>query len=241
MSSVSGRYLRVAVLLLGSALASVVFPVGAASASASVGRLTLTHAGLTSPLNSGGSSTPYGVDLPANASCPGDTQHDGYHVFSYLVPQGVSPTTVSFKTGVPSKYFGFISYGAYWGAINTAPQTGQIVSVPPEFVWSRLTGADLFPAGVDTARWEGGIACADVEGKVTKYWNVEVQFAASESDPGGFIWSATAPVHGHGSAAGLAIGLPIAVGGVVCALFLWLTRERTLSKRHSTPKVAAET
>ena len=37
---------------------------------------------------SGGSSTPFTVVLPANASCSGDTAHDGYHVYSYLVPRG---------------------------------------------------------------------------------------------------------------------------------------------------------
>jgi hypothetical protein len=168
---------------------------GAATASTEV----ITPPGQVTPLNSGGSATPYAVVLPSGASCPGDTAHDGYHVFSYLVPQGVSPTAVSFKTGDPSKWFGYIANGSYFGAVNTAEDTGQVVSLPAEFVWTRLTPQDLFAHGQSSATWEGGIACADVHGTVTDYWNSQIIFTASTADPGGFTWKVVqSPVSSSG-------------------------------------------
>ena len=123
-------------------------PASPAAADVPAGTAVITVAAELTPLNLGGSATPYGVLLPSGASCPGDTAHDGYLVYSYLVPAGVSPTAVSFKTGDPSKYYGYISQGSYYGAVNTAEDTGEIVGIPPEFTWSRLTPADLFPQGV---------------------------------------------------------------------------------------------
>jgi hypothetical protein len=41
---------------------------------------------------------------------------------------------------------------------------------------------------VRSARWEGGIACANTDGVVTNYWNSNVEFTASSTDPGGFTW-----------------------------------------------------
>jgi hypothetical protein len=110
-------------------------------------------------------------------------------VFSYLVPDGVSPTEVNFRTGLPSRWFGYIGGGAYVGAVNTAESTGQIVGLPTSFTWSRLTPADLFTSGVHTAVWRGGIACADVHGVVTDYWNSTIRFTADAADPGGFTWA----------------------------------------------------
>ena len=144
--------------------------------------------GTTRALGSGGSTTPYGVVLPAGASCPGDTAHDGYHVFTYLVPSHASPTDVSFTTGLPSRWYGYIAEGAYVGALNTAESTGQIVGLPTTFVWTRLTPNMLFADGARTATWNGGVACADTHGQVTDYWNSTIRFTADASDPHGFTW-----------------------------------------------------
>jgi hypothetical protein len=170
-------------------LASVLAMVGPTVAgAATVGSEVIVQPGTTKPLTSGGSRTPYAVVLPPGAACPGDTAHDGFHVYSYLVPAGASPTDVSFKRGVPSRWYGYISSGAYFGAINTAQSTGQVVTLPYAFVWSRLTPSDLFSTGTHSATWNGGIACADTHGLVTNYWNSRIVFTADASDPGGFTW-----------------------------------------------------
>lgn len=159
---------------------------GAATAAAA----QITQPGRTAQLKSGGSATPFAVTLPAGASCPGDTAHDGYHVDSYLVPKGVSPTSVDFKTGYPSKWYGYIDYGDFYAANNTDEGTGQLMALPYEFSFSRYSSYmdDLFPDGVKSATWEGGIVCANTHGEVTNYWNSEFVFTKSASDPGGFVW-----------------------------------------------------
>jgi len=176
----------VAVVGLTGLVATVALsaPVGAVTASAE----EIVHPGTTSAMDGGGSATPYAVVLPAGASCPGDTAHQGYHVYSYLVPSSVSPTEVSFRTGLPSRWYGYIAEGAYYGAVNTAESTGQIVGLPASFTWSRLTPSDLFAHGATTATWEGGIACADTHGVVTDTWNSTIRFTADATDQGGFTW-----------------------------------------------------
>jgi len=160
-----------------------------AGAAATAGTANITKPGSLAVLDSGGPSTSYGILLPAGARCPGDTAHDGYHVFSYLVPKGVSPASISFKTGVPNRYYGFISAGTYIGAVNTALNTGEIVGLPSNFTFSRWTRSDLIPAGATDATWEGGIACADIHGVPTNYWGAQITFRASSSDSGGYTWT----------------------------------------------------
>ncbi len=162
--------------------------VPAVAGAVTVGSEVIVTPGTTKPLTSGGSRTPFGVVLPPGAACPGDTAHDGYLVYSYLVPADVSPTDVSFKRGIPSRWYGYISAGSYFGAVNTAESTGQVVGMPYDFVWTRLTPAELFPTGARRATWNGGIACADTHGVVTNYWNSRIVFTADASDPGGFTW-----------------------------------------------------
>ncbi len=187
-----------------------------AGADAVAGSATITRPNGATPLDGGGSATLYGVVLPAGATCPGDTAHHGYHVFSFLVPVGVSPASVSFRTGLPSKGFGYITFGSYYGAINTAENTGQIVGVPPQFTWSRLTRHDLFPAGQTTTTWTGGLACADTHGVVTDYWASRIRFTASASDPGGFTWRVLAQPAAASSHGRLWIGVGLLV---LAALF----------------------
>ena len=178
----------VAVAVVAAALVAVTTGTPQVAGAATAGAEILVTPGTTRALASGGSTTPYGVVLPTGASCPGDTAHDGYHVFTYLVPAGVSPTAVSFKTGDPSRWYGYIAEGAYVGALNTAESTGQIVGLPTSFVWTRLTPAILFADGARTATWNGGVACADTHGQVTDYWNSTIRFTADASDPNGFTW-----------------------------------------------------
>ena len=64
-------------------------------------------------LASGGSDTEFTVTLPASSACTGDTAHDGYHVWSYLVAARArtsAATTFSGNTG-PSQGFGLLRHG----------------------------------------------------------------------------------------------------------------------------------
>jgi hypothetical protein len=198
-----------------------------AGASVVAGTEEITQPGSLTPLDSGGSETLYGVVLPSGAGCPGDTAHHGYHIFSYLVPKDVSPAAVNFKRGRADKGFGYIAYGMYYGAINTALGTGLVAGLPPDFTWARLTPKDLFPQGQKSATWEGGIACANTDGAVTNYWNSQIVFTASTSDPRGFTWRVVAqPALGQ-SHKWVWIGVALIVLSVLlAALAVFLIRRR---------------
>jgi hypothetical protein len=176
------------VVLVALAVPAGVVALPSTAGAVTVGAALITKPGTLTALKGGGSATPYGVALPANASCPGDTAHDGYLVYSYLVPLGALPTDVSFKTGLPSRWSGYFTTSSYFGAVNTAEGSGQIVGIPTSFTWTRLTPHELFPGGAHTATREGGIACATSHGVVTDYWNSQIVFTADQSDPGGFTW-----------------------------------------------------
>jgi len=175
------------------------------SASTLDGTATIATPGSDTPLASGGSQTPFTVTLSPNpatpnvpAACTGDTASDGYLVYSYMVPEGTSPTWVNYLTGQPSRGYALLSPPhTELGPINTAATTGEIINIPNtlEFAPLRSIGITLdqllYSDGNTSGVWETGIACA-LHGVVTDYWNTEVTLTASASDPEGFVWSATA-------------------------------------------------
>ncbi len=176
---------------------------GSTSAGASTldGVATKASPGTSRYLDSGGPKTEFTVSLPAQAACSGDSQSDGYRVFSYLVEPSVNITTVTFHGGLPDSSaheYGLVEAdGTYWGDKNTAPTTGQVIDVPNDFEWGLLVGDDgvalhtlLYQDGDTRGVWEAGIACTIGTGPVTDYWNTQVTFTASSSQPNHFSWSA---------------------------------------------------
>ena len=192
-----------AVLVLLGTFAGLTLAGTPARASTLDGLATLASGNGLQPLDSGGSATDFTVALAPNgttpAACDGDTASDGYHVFSYLVPQGTSPTSESFTSGFPSIDYGLVTdSGQYYGKVNTGIGTGQVLSPPNNLQFAELlskgvTVDDLLYSDSNTSGiWEAGIACANTSGTVTDYWNVEVTFTASGTDPNGFTWTAPA-------------------------------------------------
>ncbi len=87
--------------------------------------------------------------------------------------------------------------GRYYGAINTALGTGQIIGIPNDFEWGPLAGSDggavplaKLVGGPSHGVWEAGIACATTRGALARYWNTQVTFTADARDPHGFAWHA---------------------------------------------------
>jgi hypothetical protein len=131
------------------------------------------------------------VALPHRAACPGDTAHDGYRVYSYLVPQGTDLSSVTFVDD-PSTGYGLIDGGRYYGAINTAIRTGQIIGIPNDFEWGELVRHVPLSALLDGRShgvWETGLACADARGTLSDAWNAQVTFVARPGAPDGFAWT----------------------------------------------------
>ncbi|HEY3833098.1 MAG TPA: hypothetical protein VGO03_12455 [Acidimicrobiia bacterium] len=157
------------------------------------GAATISDPANAQPLASGASDTLFTVALPSGAACSGDTATDGYHVYSYMVTPSTDVSTVTFINS-PSVGYGFVdNTGTYYGAANTAINTGQIIGIPTNFEWAPLLNAvpltTLLNNGT-SATWDAGIACADTTGKLSDNWNVAITFTADSSDPNGFTWTA---------------------------------------------------
>jgi hypothetical protein len=195
-----------------------------ASASAVIGTAVLAVPGATasSPLPSGGSSTPFTMALPPRAACPGDTAHDGYRVYSYLVPKGTDLSSVAF-VDYPSIGYGLVFGGRYYGAINTAIHTGQIIGVPNDFEWGALVSPDrghvplsALLDGRSRGVWETGLACAGTRGTLSDAWNTQVTFVARPGDADGFGWTTVpggAPNSSTGGAGKAGGGSTVPVSG----------------------------
>jgi hypothetical protein len=171
--------------------------VSPASASTVNGVATTVNPSTGSYLASGTSDTEYSLVLPPNAACDGDTASDGYHVWSYLVKKGTNIASLTFSANTgPSQGLGlFDSTATYYGPVNTAITTGQIVGIPNDFEWGPAVSDDsllstLLYTGGSSGAWEGGLACANSSGALTDNWNTQFTFTASSSDPNGFVWSA---------------------------------------------------
>ena len=183
-------------------------------------------------ITSGGSATPFSVELPANAACTGDTATGGYHVYSYLVPLGTTIPAITFTTH-PSTGLGLVNNtGLYYGPVNTANTTGQIIGIPTNFEWGPLLGdgatlASLLDSGSTPGEWDAGLACANSSGTLTDYWNIEVNFVASSRDSAGFVWT-TGPGNPLPEAP-WALVLPVS-GAVILGSGLWFSRRRSARK-----------
>jgi hypothetical protein len=167
---------------------------GASASAATLGATaTITDPTTNLPLASGGSQTQFTVDLPASAACSGDTATDGYHVFSYLLPESTAVTSDTFVGGFPSEGLGLFDSTGYYGSADTAVTTGQIVDIPTNFEFYYLTTHGQTAATLDggsSETWQAGLACANSSGAVSDYWVTQVTFTGNSGDPGGFVWSA---------------------------------------------------
>ncbi len=183
-----------AVAFLGAFAGLAVVGVNPAGASTVDAVATIVNPDGFATLTSGGSTTQFTLSLPASAACDGDTATGGYHVFSYLVPQGTDPTQESFVNGFPSVDYGLVdANGNYFGKVNTAQTTGQVINIPTNLEFGPLLSKGVTAATLESndGVWETGVACANSSGTVTDYWNTQVTFTANGGDPNGFVWSDT--------------------------------------------------
>ena len=183
------------VTLAAAATLAVVVVSGPATASTLNGIATIAVPGTTTALLSGASTDQFTLSLPPQAACDGDSVH-GYHVWSYLVPQGTDLSTVTFTNNQPSVGVGLLNTaGRYYGPVDSAITTGQVYGIPNNFEWAplvtvpRISLSGLLYSG-SSGVWEAGLACATSAGAVADNWNTEVTFTASSTDTNGFTWSA---------------------------------------------------
>jgi hypothetical protein len=142
---------------------------------------------------SGGSGTAFTINIPGTAKCSGDTATDGYHVYSYVVPSSVNPTTLNFAGGAANQGQALIDTGGTpYDSEATGVASGSVPTLP-QFSWAPYVGD--FGAGHDLlpGTWNVGIACAKPDGSVdgSNFWNYQFTFAAGTS-AGDFTWIAAA-------------------------------------------------
>jgi hypothetical protein len=169
-----------------------------------------TTAGTGKPLGSGGSTTQWSIKLPDGAACSKDTQTNSYHVQGYLMLASAypDPGAVTYNNGpvqdaahdpaYPLFYqSGTLQYSDQATGSAAANGTAPVVNIPTTFDYSLFTidghgSTGKLPAGT----YNVGIACtlpptgAGQAAVVDKFWNTQVIFAASSSDPAGETWTA---------------------------------------------------
>jgi hypothetical protein len=150
----------------------------------------------------GGSATTYTVTYPGDARCGtpsnvgGGDQLDSFVVDNAKVPESqIGSLTFTGSPPFPTDAAGYIggpiiSSGNPYELVPTLPATGQ----PPAlalaswqgYVGDFGTGMDLHPGIFNV-----GVACVTPSGHIdgSGFWNVQIAFTASSTDPGGFTWA----------------------------------------------------
>jgi hypothetical protein len=199
--AIGAKVAAVTAIAVGS-LATLGVPAASANGT-SAGNATIINPSTNQPLNAGGSQTLWSIKLPPQAHCTKDTAANSYHVSGYMVPASVDPSTLSFTSSGPTDptnnaldYPLVDQFGSSYVFANTAPTTGQVIQIPTFNYnsWSidgTVTGTAPLPAGV----YNVGIGCstsaATNNGDV--FWNVQVTFTASGTDPNKETWTAANP------------------------------------------------
>lgn len=191
----------------------------------------------------GGSTTPFRVDIPPGASCPGDSAEDGYRVNSYMVPvavpalevtfDGMGPTPASFGTydtfREPLFDIDTNSFVSRQTANAEAPgDPGPILELP-EFSYGVYEPGDLPPG-----RYRIGITCTLLN-EIVLIWDAEVEVTEdADDDPAQIRWRVvSAPPVEEASDSSFAVG-SLAVGAVLATgLAVFAIRRRGTQRRPS--------
>lgn len=195
------------------------------------------------PIAGGGSATPFTVRLPDGAACPGDSADDGYRINSYMVPDDVDPSSISFDgTGpVPSVYGRYDtfrqplydvesnSFVSAQTANAPAPgQPGLIVNLP--LYNFAVYGRDDLPVG----RYHVGIVCTLLN-EVMVGWDAQVEVNAAADDPAGIHWQAIGYRAPADEGPSTAVLVALVVSAAVMAIVV-LRRRRTALPFATTQK-----
>jgi len=214
-------------VLAASATAVVGLGGGIASAEPAAGSLTVTDSGSnpqTLPYTVTGSSTVWGVQLPAGASCPGDTASGGYHVNSFIVPASVDPAALTYQAGLPvsgsTTYYNLDDTTASpYQLENTAPAvppavTGQVQPLPQFEFFKDFRS----PVNLASGNYLIGFACADTNGNTQALWDAPVTLTntgTASTDSATFTSGAATATPEVPFAVVLPVGAAALLGGAV--------------------------
>ena len=187
---------RVVAAWFGAAVALALVGV-ALGTGANGGPATITDS-TNQPLTSGGSQTPFKVQLPAspNNKCDGTSANDGVFVYSYITSIGNNPGDLTFGSSGPVQPAGTFakplvqSSGQTYVAHNT-DETGAVFDLATtEFDFKKFAAAAASGKAVlAPGQYNVGIACYKPATSTNqRVWNVVLTFQADSSDPNGETW-----------------------------------------------------
>jgi hypothetical protein len=190
---------RLRVLLFGLAAALGLLPFSVALSGPAVagpnsetGQKVIINGTQQVPVTPQPSSTQFDFLPPAGAACTGNTATGGYHLYSYVVDasQVPDPGTLTYNSSAPNTGVTLLDFGGNPYANNNTTTTGAFPLPLPTFAWSPGYAGNF---GVGLAIYPGtfnvGVACVTTTGTTDKFWNVQMVFTASSSDPNGFTWN----------------------------------------------------
>jgi hypothetical protein len=227
------RTRRRPVLAVAAVLATVAGAPRPAAAETPVERArVVAPAGVS--IDGGGSTTEFTLQLPAGASCPGDSANDGYRVNSYMVPITLDPGSVTYDglgptpltlgdagTFVQPLYdIATNSFASAQTADAAAPgEPGPIVNLPA------FSFAVFAPGDVPPGRYHLGIACTLLN-QIVALWDAELIVTTARDDaPAQIHWTVPdVDPPGGSSDPTVAIGVIAALAAV--ALTIHRTRRR---------------
>ena len=186
---------RVLVPLLSAIVVSVAL-LGASPASAAGDRagdvVVVDQTGAV--LTAGGSATAFGLRLPADAACPGDSADDNYRVEAFLVPDGTDVGSVVYGELAPEVQ----GASSLWDT-NTNVVDGELTSDAPPGQPGRIVNlpsfsfAVLYPGELAAGKYRIGIACS-LFNVTERYWDTSFVVTEDSSDqPAQFRWTADPP------------------------------------------------
>lgn len=186
-------------------------------------------------LDQGGSRTPFSLQLPDGAACPGDSANDDYRLQSFVVPAGVDPGGLTYESTKPAG-------DGFWAlyAVTSDPYVQGLTSVAlnpddPGII-DGLPAFDfaVFPPGTLA---EGvnhiGIACTLLN-ETVRYWDTEIVLTNTPADtPAQLTWVvAEAPARSSSSSPRLPwVGLGVLVLAVIGGAVVLSRRRRPSASR----------
>lgn len=233
----SRRSLSAWVLVIG--VVAVIASPGAGSAAAQgerAGSATVVAPG-GSALDRGGSGTPFTLELPAGASCPGDSANDDYRIQSFVVPADVDPGGLTYESTKPAGEGLWALYAVSSDpfvqgltAIAVDPGDPGLIDQMPTFDFA------VFPPGTLA---EGvnriGIACT-LYNETVQYWDTEIDLTNTPADePAQLTWVAVGAPADAGSSSNPLIW--VGLGAVVLVL---ITGAVVVTRRRRSPSSVSE-
>jgi hypothetical protein len=221
-----------AVVVAGSVVVALALLSGAATAAGVRAGNAVVIDGLDGSrvLAGGGSATSFSLELPADASCPGDSTNDNYRVQSFIVPAADDPGALTFESQKPSGDGRWALYD-----VNTTPfsqvltdvsdgpgQPGRVPALP------QLSFAVFDPGTFPAGPYRIGVACT-LWSETIRYWDAVIEVSDDPADePAQIRWVAvgqSAPSDGDGSATAALVGVSV-VGVAVAVVVVAIVRRR---------------